>query len=205
MRIIVSLTTWLKRIDTVYKTIDCMLNQTLKPDSIELNLSIEEFPNKEKDFSKQFCEYIKIHNNILHINYIEGNTMAFKKIIPTVKKYYNLGEYYLLSIDDDCIYDKDYIKIMIDNFENLNCDFMCMRQTGIAGSRMLYKSSCFEPDFLENFNKLPANIISKSVDDSYYYAYLINKGKKLGNFMPNNFSELFSFHDEIEPLHEKYR
>ena len=94
---------------------------------------------------------------------------------------------------------------MIDNFENLNCDFMCMRQTGIAGSRMLYKSSCFEPDFLENFNKLPANIISKSVDDSYYYAYLINKGKKLGNFMPNNFSELFSFHDEIEPLHEKYR
>jgi hypothetical protein len=202
--IIVSLTSWIKRIDTVSKTIDCLLSQTLLPDAIELNLSLIEFPHKENDFKPLFKTYIEKHKHILHLNFIEGNTKAFKKIIPTVKKYYG-KDYYLLSVDDDCIYSRDYIKIMVEQLNLYNTDFLCMRKEGMAGSRMIYNSTCFTPDFWENFNVLPKEIIDKSVDDSYYLTYLRKKKKKLGNYFPNNFKEIFSFHDEIDSLHEKYR
>lgn len=202
--IIVSLTSWTKRIHTVHKTIECLLNQDLMPDAIELNLSITEFPRGLDDLPERLKSYIESKSSIVHINFIEGNTMAFKKIIPTVKKYYG-KTYYLLSVDDDCLYGSEYIKMMVEKINNTNYDFICMRNSGMAGSRMIYKSSCFEPDFWEGFKKLSNDIILKSVDDSYYLHYLRNKGKKLGNFMPVNFKEIFSFHDEIESLHEKYR
>ena len=43
------MTSWPKRIKNVSTVINSLLNQNIKPDLIELNLSIEEFPNKEKD------------------------------------------------------------------------------------------------------------------------------------------------------------
>ena len=40
------------------------------------------------------------------------NDGVFKKIIPTIHKYYG-NTYYLLSVDDDWIYREDYIEMMI--------------------------------------------------------------------------------------------
>ena len=48
-RVIVSMTSWTKRIGNVSHVVYSLLKQTVKPDSIEVNLSTEEFPNKEKD------------------------------------------------------------------------------------------------------------------------------------------------------------
>ena len=203
--VIVSLTTWTKRIGNVHKTIDCILKQTVPPDTIELNLSLVEFPDKEDSFPEDFQLYAKQHSDILHINYVEGNTKAFKKIIPTVQKYYG-KDYYLLSVDDDCLYREDYIEMMLKKFTTMSCDFMCMRDVGMAGSRMVYKSDCFKPDFWEEFVKLPKSVVDKSVDDSYYFHYLGKHRKKLGNFkFPIDFKDIFSFHDEIDSLHEVYR
>ena len=47
--IVVTMTSWKKRIDYVSISILSLLKQTVKPRSIELNLSEEEFPNKEND------------------------------------------------------------------------------------------------------------------------------------------------------------
>ena len=44
-------------------------------------------------------------NKNIEINWVEKNTGVFKKIIPTIKKYYGLN-YYLISVDDDIIYRK---------------------------------------------------------------------------------------------------
>ena len=109
--IIVSLTSWPKRIFNVPIVLKNILNGTLKPDYIELNLSSEEFPNKEDDLPKELLEIEK-----LNINWEIGNSRTFKKIIPTLKKYYK-KEYYLLSIDDDLIYSLDYIERMVYFFE----------------------------------------------------------------------------------------
>lgn len=61
--IIVAFTSWKKRIDNVAKVALNIINQTIKPDLIELNLSIEEFPNREADLPKElnFLIAINIH------------------------------------------------------------------------------------------------------------------------------------------------
>lgn len=42
---IVSLTSWKNRINIVHNAIESIMNQTVKPDKIVLNLSLDEFPS----------------------------------------------------------------------------------------------------------------------------------------------------------------
>lgn len=67
--IIVSMTSWQKRIKNVSKVIFSLLNQSVKPDSIELNLSIEEFPNKEKDLPEDLQNIIE--NKLCNVNWVK--------------------------------------------------------------------------------------------------------------------------------------
>ena len=48
-RIIVSMTSWKKRIQNVAKVVYSIYMNSVKPDKIELNLSSDEFINKEED------------------------------------------------------------------------------------------------------------------------------------------------------------
>ena len=85
VKIVVTLTSFKGRINQVYLVIENILHQTIKPDLIYLNLSVEEFPNKENDLPKDLVE---LSNNELSfiINWVEGkNTKAFKKIIPILQ------------------------------------------------------------------------------------------------------------------------
>ena len=132
--IIVSLTSWPKRIFNVPIVLKNILNGTLKPDYIELNLSSEEFPNKEDDLPKELLEIEK-----LNINWEIGNSRTFKKIIPTLKKYYK-KEYYLLSIDDDWIYSLDYIERMVYYLNKYSTDTFGLANAKVIGNRQIYKS-----------------------------------------------------------------
>ena len=67
--------------------------------------------------------------------------------------------YYLLSVDDDYIYNKTYIKIMINYIEKYKSD----------GNRMIYKSKIFEYDFI---TKLTDEIINNRISDAYIYLIL---------------------------------
>ena len=62
--IIVSLTSWPKRIFNVPIVLKNILNGTLKPDYIELNLYSEEFSNKEDDLPKELLEIEKLNIKI---------------------------------------------------------------------------------------------------------------------------------------------
>lgn len=111
--IIVSLTTIPSRINSASLVIWKMLNQTVKPDRIILNLSHEEFDNiklpklieKEKKLGLEvfYCENIKPH-----------------------KKYYytllNNPEAIIITIDDDCIYSKNLIEKLYNSYiKHPNC------------------------------------------------------------------------------------
>jgi hypothetical protein len=56
--IIVSFTSWKKRIHLCLNTFKQMLKQTMLPDKIILNLSIEEFPNKESELPQDLVEFV---------------------------------------------------------------------------------------------------------------------------------------------------
>ena len=178
-KIIVSMTSWPKRITNVLHVLKTLINQETKPDLIEINLSIIEFPSKENELPFELKKYLEENKNI-EINWEEKNTGVFKKIIPTIKKFYGM-DYYLLSIDDDWLYRKDYITMMINYIETYKSDSFCLAGKGIVGSVMIYKSLSFESDFYE---KLTDDIINTRISDKYIFYYLRKKGKIIQGFRP---------------------
>lgn len=107
------MTSWKKRISNVPTVVNDILSQTKLPDIININLSVEEFPNKEEDMPKSLLE-IMSKNNRVKLNWIEGpNRRQWKKIIPTFEKYPND---IILCIDDDRRYPSNFIKTMYDEF-----------------------------------------------------------------------------------------
>ena len=87
-KIYVSFTSWPKRIQNCKHTIDLMMNQTLLPSRIILNLSEEEFLNKENDLPKDW--YRKSNTmNYLKFSRLKKILPFFKKIIPTMNRFPN--------------------------------------------------------------------------------------------------------------------
>ena len=114
--IIVSMTSWKERIGNVVQVLDSLLDNSKIPDAIELNLSEEEFPGREKDLPDELLDWRDEHRTVyekpvLNINWVGRNTKAFKKLIPTVKKYYG-KDVKIITVDDDVIYPANFIEDM---------------------------------------------------------------------------------------------
>ena len=107
--VIVSLTSWKDRINTVGKTIFSIYKET--GCKIVLTLSTDEFPNKK--LPDDIISFVD--NNILEILWIKENTKCFKKILYTMNKY---PDKIIVSADDDCIYNCDYVQRLLDVYNN---------------------------------------------------------------------------------------
>ena len=115
--IIVSLTTYGKRIFDVNITIESLLNQTMPPNKIILWLAEDEFNEKNIPFilKKQaergviidFCKDLK----------------SYKKLIPTLEKYPNS---IIITADDDIIYNCNMVEnLYLEYLKNKNCIYAC--------------------------------------------------------------------------------
>ncbi|MFQ2540398.1 glycosyltransferase family A protein [Aeromonas caviae] len=99
--LVVSLTTYSKRIFSVHLTIESLLNQTQKPNKLILWLADDEFNDnnlplviakqKERGLTVNFCKDIK----------------SYKKLIPTLNDYANDA---IVTVDDDVIYPYDFLE-----------------------------------------------------------------------------------------------
>jgi len=94
---IVSLTTFPKRINYVWLTVESILRQKCKPDAIILWLSEQEF-DKKKSLPKNL---LKLEKRGLKIKFVEDNLMPHKKYYYTLKRYPKAN---IITIDDDVIY-----------------------------------------------------------------------------------------------------
>ncbi len=193
-KIIVSLTSWPKRIDNVATVIRSLLNQDLEPDIVQINLSIDEFPEGEDNLPEELRCLIN-ENSKIEIEWVEGNDGVFKKIIPTLKKHYG-EDYLLLSVDDDWIYRHDYIKMMTEYLEKYNADSFCLATVPVIGNRMIYKSSCFSKDF---WLKLTQEVVKTRIDDTYIEYYLKRKRKKLSCYRPSDTPDITKIYNPISP------
>ena len=108
------MTSWKKRISNVPEVINSILRNSTKPDKIVLNLSLDEFPNREFDLPQEVQNLQS--KGIIEIGWQEGNTKAFKKIIPTLKKYPHDA---IIAIDDDLLYPEDFIQTFIEKHTKL--------------------------------------------------------------------------------------
>lgn len=114
-RVIVSLTSFNKRIGRVWIAIESILRQSCKPDMIILWLSKDEFPVKSK-LPKRLLD---LQKRGVMIELREGNLLSHKKY------YYTLVEYpcdHMITIDDDIIYPSDFVYSLLDGFtQNPDC------------------------------------------------------------------------------------
>lgn len=109
--IIVSLTSYPPRIKSVYKTIETLINQSLKADKIILWLAEEEFPNKENELPDELLEQ---KNRGLEIGWYQ-NIRSYKKLIPAIKEY---PEAIIVTADDDIYYQRDWLTTLYHSYLN---------------------------------------------------------------------------------------
>ena len=105
MKIVVSMTSWVKRIHCVKQFIETFLNTQIdKPDIFYLWLAEEEFPNKEKDLPKDLLACINQYN--ITLKWTEKNEYCHKRWRVYPLHYNDL----VISVDDDVIYSPFLIK-----------------------------------------------------------------------------------------------
>lgn len=169
MKIIVSMTTWSKRINSCKPTLDSILNQTRKPDLIEINLSYEQFPNGMADVP-QFLKEMPVT-----LYFKEKDQKVYDKFLPTWKRHQ--GEDFIdITVDDDCIYEPEYIEQVVKNMEGN--DFLASQDdVATAGEWMCYRSTV--TDKMIPF--LTDQLIEETPLDDHTVLYLLIKvGAKRG-------------------------
>ena len=60
-KIVVTMTSWTKRIGNCAAVVKSVLGNTVKPDIVFLNLSLEEFPKRESDLPRELVELSRKH------------------------------------------------------------------------------------------------------------------------------------------------
>lgn len=101
-QLIVSLTTYPARINSVYKTISTLLQQTVKPDRVVLWLAQTQFPEK------QLPENLtRLQQYGLEIKWVSNDIRSFKKLIPSLREF---PEDIIITADDDIFYPSEFVE-----------------------------------------------------------------------------------------------
>ena len=110
-KVIISLTSFPKRIDTVYLTIKTLLNQTVKPQKVVLRLEKNQFINGDLSLPSKLLE---LKTNGLTIEYCDD-------LGPHKKYYYAMRRYpdnWILTVDDDILYPSTLLEELINCAES---------------------------------------------------------------------------------------
>ena len=111
-KVIVTLTTFPARIDTVYLVIENILNQTIIPDKIILYLAIEQFPRFEADLPLNLLKYVC--TNELSIKWCDEDLRSHKKYYYAMQEFKND---IIITVDDDLIYENDMIEQLLGSYK----------------------------------------------------------------------------------------
>ena len=115
-KIIVSLTSYPARIDTVWITIATLLNQTKKPYKVILWLAEEQFRDK-----KIPSNLIKLQKRGLEIAYCE-DLLPHKKYYNTMQQY---PDYFVVTADDDIFYPENHLEKLCKGYEKYPGNIIC--------------------------------------------------------------------------------
>ena len=107
--VIVSLTSFPKRIGYVYLVIDSLLRQFYKSCEIHLYLSEEDFPEKILPLKLRRQEKMG-----LKIHFEKGNMRSHKKYLYAMKNFFDLP---VITVDDDIFYNADMVSSLIDSYK----------------------------------------------------------------------------------------
>lgn len=124
-RVIVSLTTYGKRLYEVYLTIESIMQQTMRPDKIVLWLSDE---YSESDIPLHLRQQ---QTRGLEINYCK-DLKSYKKLIPSLQCF---PDDVIITVDDDVYYFDDMIEKLVNGYKKDPSYIYCNRMFRIALDR----------------------------------------------------------------------
>ena len=190
-RIIVTMTSWKKRIGIVHESLLSLINNYPKPDKVVLNLAIEEFPNKNEDLPDSLLSLLQYEN--FEIFWVEKNTNVFKKLIPTLYRY---KDDLIVTTDDDIIYPHNLIEKIFNEYRERNTNNPMSFGLKIGwknkksrkrkkkkisshfGACSIVKYKHFNERIMELYNKTTKKRLKKGIkcfdDILYTYAALLN-------------------------------
>ena len=171
--IVVSITSWVKRIGYVKKVIESIMGNTIQPDRVYLNLSKSEFVNIE--LPKDLVSYFESDERLI-INWVDGeNTKTMKKVFP-ILQYLNDDDI-IITADDDIIFPNDLIESRIKDFNAFDrkysitsnkCSIGIFRNMNVASAISLYTKR-----MLKNWDRYVNNDIIKTYNDDRTYVYIL--------------------------------
>lgn len=194
---IITLTSWKKRLGNLPKVLDAILNQTVKPDKIVLNLSSEEFPKKDSEIPVDVLKYL--NDNDIEIFWVDGkNTKQWKKIIPTLFRYPND---WVICIDDDRICDTKFIeRLWNKHLKEPNEPITINKGYKVKGYLQHCGCGTLEcMDFYGGFEGIDINEVAENFSSSdTFYNYVLAKNKH--RLIPIDGADGSRNFNSVEPL-----
>ena len=171
--VVVSITSWMERIVYVKKVIESIMDNTIQPDRVYLNLSKSEFVNIE--LPKDLVAYFESDERLI-INWVDGeNTKTMKKVFPILQ--YLDDDDIIITADDDIIFPNDLIESRIKDFNAFDrkysitsnkCSIGIFRNMNVASAISLYTKR-----MLRNWDRYVNDDIIKTYNDDRTYVYIL--------------------------------
>lgn len=171
--IVVSITSWVKRIGYVKKVVESIMDNTIQPDRVYLNLSKSEFVNIE--LPKDLVTYFESDERLI-INWVDGeNTKTMKKVFPILQ--YLDDDDIIITADDDIIFPNDLIENRIKDFNAFDrkysitsnkCSIGFFSNMNVASAISLYTKR-----MLKNWDRYVNDDIIKTYNDDRTYVYIL--------------------------------
>jgi len=168
--IVVSFTSWKARITNCKRVVKSILDNTVKPDRVYLNLSREEF--KDTPLPKDLLEFFEKDDRLI-INWCEGNDRQFKKVFP-ILKFLN-SEDIVIATDDDILFPVDFIESKLDEFKRNGCIHpitASLKKCHLGDTYVVSTPFICKAKMLGNYDRFVDETVMKTGNDDRTYLYM---------------------------------
>lgn len=147
--LVVSITSYPARIETLYQTIESIFRQTVKPEIIHVWLAESEFSSQTLPASLE-----RLRKRGIRLDFVSENLRPYKKLYYALQAY---PESTIITIDDDIIYPPNWLEQMLQAHRRYPEDILCYRGHDLR---------LVAPNVLMNYNELK-NKNRYSIESSY--------------------------------------
>jgi hypothetical protein len=173
--VVVTMTSWVKRIGNVKKVVESVMDNTMKPDRLYLNLSKSEFNGIE--LPEDLVEYFNSDDRLI-INWVGGeNTKSMKKVFPILE--FLDDDDIIINIDDDALLPKVFIENRYNDFKIKNTPITsCNNPKYHIIDRTLEIWSCgagslFQKKMLNGYKEFINDTLIHTYNDDWCYSVLL--------------------------------
>ena len=200
--LVVTMTSWLKRIGNVKMIVESIMNNTIKPDKLYLNLSKIEFDGVK--LPEDLVKYFNSDERLI-INWVDGeNTKSMKKVFPILK--YLDDDDIIITADDDILFPKDLIESRLNDFNTYKNNPITSNTSkcGIGDAMVISPLSLYQKRMFNNWDKYVNETVIHTYNDDRTYLYILflngYVAKSASKYHEKYLKKNFGYNEEISPM-----